>query len=509
MRINQIYDTSWLKRTFSGFLLLIVLLGLLPRFALAADIGSVVINEIAWAGTQDSSNDEWIEIYNTTDNMIDLSNWQLIDDGTVAFVFPQGSQIAPKSYQLIEDKESVTDIPSDYIYNMSLANAGDTLQLSNASSQIIDTVNMSGKAWYAGSSTTYATMERINPYLGDFKENFASAVSGNGAKGSLGNNILGTPKSQNSVFKLEEEQNKFNQIKAVFENSNWNAGDIVELKVNAENINKLFVYGIGLIYDSSILEFQGAFKGSFLSAGNENATSFQSGLRGGEEGNLLIAEAKLDQMKNGIDGSGNLFTVQFKALSDIQTNTAIIFASDSFAATPNNDLSITFENALYEPEIILNPVNNLTTQIGDDRYQIKLSWNKLSVNNVQYQIERLGADGNWYVIGISDDNYFIDKDGVNKGGNIIPDLTYSYRVAVKKGEDLSAYQEVQGMDFRGIKGDNTRSDLVDGRDLEKLALHFGENFESGNFEALIDTTYDGLINGSDLIDLGSNFAKKY
>lgn len=509
MRINQIYDISWLKRTFSGFLLLMVLLGLLPKFALAADIDSVVINEIAWAGTQDSSNDEWIEIYNTTDNMIDLSNWHLIDDGVVVFVFPEGSQIASKTYQLIEDKELVTDIPSDYIYNMSLANTGDTLQLADANGQIIDSVNLSGNTWYAGSSTTYATMERINPYLGDFKENFASAVSENGAKGSLGSGILGTPRSQNSVFDLGEGQSNFNQIKAVFENNNWHAGDIIELKVSVENVSKLFVYGIGLIYDSSILEFQGAFKGDFLSAGNENATSFQSGLRGGEEGNLLIAEARLDQMKNGVDGSGNLFTIQFKVLSEVSVNTAIIFASDSFAATPNNDIEITFENAVYEPELILSPVNNLTTQIGDDRYQIKLSWDKSSVNNVQYQIERLGADGNWYVIGVSDDNYFIDKDSVNNGGNIIPNLTYSYRVAVKKGEDLSAYQEIQGMDFRGVKGDNNRSDLVDGRDLEKLAIHFGESLENESFDPLVDTTYDGLINGSDLIDLGSNFAKKY
>jgi hypothetical protein len=69
--------------------------------------------------------------------------------------------------------------------------------------------------------------------------------------------------------------------------------------------------------------------------------------------------------------------------------------------------------------------------------------------------------------------------------------------------------EVAGKDARGIKGDNDRSDRIDGRDLEKLARHFAEDDSQANFDTLADTTYDGLIDGSDLIDLGANFAKTY
>ena len=37
----------------------------------------LVINEIAWAGTAASSADEWIELFNPTDQPIDLSGWTL------------------------------------------------------------------------------------------------------------------------------------------------------------------------------------------------------------------------------------------------------------------------------------------------------------------------------------------------------------------------------------------------------------------------------------------------
>ena len=36
----------------------------------AANLGDVVINEVAWAGSGDNSNDEWIELYNTTSQLL-------------------------------------------------------------------------------------------------------------------------------------------------------------------------------------------------------------------------------------------------------------------------------------------------------------------------------------------------------------------------------------------------------------------------------------------------------
>ena len=47
------------------------------NLAQAANSGDVVINEIAWGGTAASSSDEWLELFNTTNQAITLTNWTL------------------------------------------------------------------------------------------------------------------------------------------------------------------------------------------------------------------------------------------------------------------------------------------------------------------------------------------------------------------------------------------------------------------------------------------------
>src|SRR5512138_1594589 len=62
----------------------------------AANALDVVINEVAWAGTAASTNDEWIELYNTTATAIDLTNWTLnAKDGSPAITIPSGRPSIP------------------------------------------------------------------------------------------------------------------------------------------------------------------------------------------------------------------------------------------------------------------------------------------------------------------------------------------------------------------------------------------------------------------------------
>ena len=44
---------------------------------LGANALDVIISEVAWGGTAANANDEWIELYNTTNVPIDLSGWTL------------------------------------------------------------------------------------------------------------------------------------------------------------------------------------------------------------------------------------------------------------------------------------------------------------------------------------------------------------------------------------------------------------------------------------------------
>ena len=60
----------------------------------------ITINEFLPNPSGKDEEEEWIEIYNGSDFIVDISNWQLDDmaSGSKAFVFPQNTLIAPKSY---------------------------------------------------------------------------------------------------------------------------------------------------------------------------------------------------------------------------------------------------------------------------------------------------------------------------------------------------------------------------------------------------------------------------
>lgn len=134
---------------------------------LAENSLNVVINEIAWMGTEVSYNDEWIELYNSTDSPINLDNWILkAKDGTPEINLAGG--ISAKGFFLLErtDDETVPNIPADQIYTGALGNTGEDLKLLDNSGNLIDSVNCLG-GWFSGNNETKQTMERKDAKLND------------------------------------------------------------------------------------------------------------------------------------------------------------------------------------------------------------------------------------------------------------------------------------------------------------------------------------------------------
>ncbi|MFQ6118044.1 MAG: PKD domain-containing protein, partial [Candidatus Bipolaricaulia bacterium] len=169
---------------------------------------AVAINEVAWAGTAANASDEWIELYNNTDEDIDLTGWQLrSDDGSPAIAL--SGTIPAQEFFLLErgDDETISDISADQIYQGALRNSGEQLRLLDPEGNLVDTANAGGGDWPAGTaangSPPYASMERIDPAAEDVGENWASndgvRTSGHDAKG---NPLNGTPKAPNSAFNL-------------------------------------------------------------------------------------------------------------------------------------------------------------------------------------------------------------------------------------------------------------------------------------------------------------------
>ena len=92
----------------------------------------VIINEVAWMGTERSANAEWIELKNISSKVIDISNWQLLDkDKQIKIAFEPGSKIPAFGFYLLErtSDESVPGIAADYIYTGVLNNTEEGLRL--------------------------------------------------------------------------------------------------------------------------------------------------------------------------------------------------------------------------------------------------------------------------------------------------------------------------------------------------------------------------------------------
>ncbi len=128
----------------------------------AASKGSVVINEVAWMGTEVSVNDEWIELRNITDSEINLEGWTIIAQDGSPSIELSGS-IAHNGYYLLErsSDDSLPGIAADLIYTGALGNSGEGLELRDSEDNLIDSIEAS-EGWLAGDNADKLTMERTN-----------------------------------------------------------------------------------------------------------------------------------------------------------------------------------------------------------------------------------------------------------------------------------------------------------------------------------------------------------
>ncbi len=459
-----------------------------------SQVGSVVINEVAWAGSVDNSNDEWIELYNTTSQAVDLSGWYIEDDYTDKYTVLSGV-VPAHGYFLIEDSEAaVSSVAADAVIGLSLANSGDSLILKTAAGAAIDSVNSGGGAWYAGNGTSKATMERIDPsVILDSAANFATSVSAQ----------LGTPKGQNSVFKGVP-----GSVSVEFNLSNDKPlnGEVLTATLIANNALNLFAYGFDIVYDPAVLTFLSAKEDGFLSGNGQASTAFNAALENGVAGKAVVGNARLVSPASGVSGSGNLFTLEFKVVGGEGAKSSLTFGGGSFMADSLGDVLFSMTGASLEVgSNVVSGVSGLVAALGEGLYSLKLNWNAPAGGADSYIIYRKAVDGSLAQIGTSVSVAFVDNDDLTFGGDIVPGVSYQYQVRAVKNGIQSAAVSVSGVETRGVIGDNNRSGRVDGRDVENLARHYGAKFGVEAYAALADTTYDGVIDGSDLIDIGANF----
>ncbi len=144
--------------SFSSISNVIILLILLFSFNItyAKDL---LINEIAWMGTENSANDEWIELYNNSDKNISLENHKLIIGNKEIKL---KGIIKANNFYILErtDDTTLPQIKADLIFTGSIKNTGEIILLKNDNNNIIDEADFSS-GWIAGDNKTKHTMERI------------------------------------------------------------------------------------------------------------------------------------------------------------------------------------------------------------------------------------------------------------------------------------------------------------------------------------------------------------
>lgn len=161
---------------------------LVGSVALPAKVcAAVVINEIAWMGSTENSNAEWIELFNDGNDAVSLTGWTITSAGTAPNITLTGT-ISAGGYYLLErtSDASVSSVSAHQIYTGALANGGDTLTLKDSTGVAKDTV-VGGTSWSAvgGDNTTKNTPQR------------------NGSTWSTGNP---TPGSQNVSGTVENDE---------------------------------------------------------------------------------------------------------------------------------------------------------------------------------------------------------------------------------------------------------------------------------------------------------------
>ncbi len=164
---------------------------------IAPNAGDVVINEVFPDPNPQVSLpiEEFVEIYNTSNNAFVLNNWQFINS-TTAKTLPN-FVLAPDSYVIICDvNDTALYTPYGDVIGVSsftaLTNGGDSLTLMDDNSNVLDIVKYD-ISWYQDAVKDDGgwTLERINPkHPCSNSLNWIASSDPNG----------GTPGTQNSVF---------------------------------------------------------------------------------------------------------------------------------------------------------------------------------------------------------------------------------------------------------------------------------------------------------------------
>lgn len=136
-----------------------------------SDEKAIVINEINYRSHPDYDSGEWIELYNNSEQTINLNGWKISDEQIyMAYTFTEKDVIYPKGFLVLTaDRErflsvhpKTKPISGDFIFGLS--SQGETISLFDNNNQLIDFVNyQSSLPWPTEPLINPVTIELSNP----------------------------------------------------------------------------------------------------------------------------------------------------------------------------------------------------------------------------------------------------------------------------------------------------------------------------------------------------------
>jgi len=167
----------------------------------------IVINEINYNSHSDMNSGDWVELYNRSGDIIDLSGWSIKDEQEDhIFTIPNGTEMAPDNYLVI--CENVDDFRNIYpgVYNrignmdFKFSNDGEVIRLFDFEGLLVDSVHYDDRnPWPETADGSGPTLELLDPNLNnDLAENWEASLD-IGSPGRKNHTVTGITEFENQV----------------------------------------------------------------------------------------------------------------------------------------------------------------------------------------------------------------------------------------------------------------------------------------------------------------------
>jgi hypothetical protein len=171
----------------------------------------IVINEINYNSAEDFDSGDWVELYNRSNNPVDISGWHFSDsDDNHKFFFPQGTIINSGGFLAVVENDSAFTSRFPDVKNyigetgFGLSGSGEFIKLVDGDDQIVDSLTYDDNLpWPVEADGQGSTLELTDPNSDNsLAENWKASI-GHGTPGRVNSIITSVKKNVSSTIPKE------------------------------------------------------------------------------------------------------------------------------------------------------------------------------------------------------------------------------------------------------------------------------------------------------------------